>query len=404
LHTTSRYVVLRIIRGRRRREFREQQAVAMNTNAVPKINWDQLSPLLDEAVGQLNDRDRQAVLLRYFQGRSHREVGAAIGLNEDAARVRTDRAVEKLRRYFARSGVATTSALLAEVLATNSASAAPMGLVGKVQAASLASAEELGFGHTMCKLFFMNTKLILNATFIVLVVGGVASWLIAQSSTSATPTAQSFTSQTQASPTTQVELPKAKPVAAKTTSDQAAMAALTEAQKKDVAELNTLLASLAHATRVQAELIDFYAPKQLTSRGFTPEILAKIQPTTVTPTASSPQGGEMGQKSKDDLNMTEATAQAYEAMVAQIPKFNVTGDEAIYQKIDVTYEDMTTGTYSGTGEHSLLHFVKSSGKWYVNEDPGWGPSSDGAADSASLQFDSTLGPLGLADPFAPAGP
>jgi len=158
LHITTRFVALRTLRARRSRAIREQEAVAMQTNTARETEWKQLRPLLDEAVARLDDCDRDAVLLRYFEGRSHREVGAALGVNEDAARVRTDRAVEKLRRYFARSGVVTSAMLLTEALTVNSAQATPAGLAGKVSAASLAHAKGLGLGHAFLKAFFMTTK------------------------------------------------------------------------------------------------------------------------------------------------------------------------------------------------------------------------------------------------------
>ncbi|MGH8337488.1 MAG: RNA polymerase sigma factor, partial [Gammaproteobacteria bacterium] len=132
LHTSVRYTTLRSLRDLRRRQAREQKAVAMETNASPNVPWEQVKPLLDEAVGQLNEPDRQAVLLRFFQGRSHREVGEALGQTEDAARVRVDRAVEKLRRYFVRRGIVTTGVLLGETILANAAEIEPAGLAGKV--------------------------------------------------------------------------------------------------------------------------------------------------------------------------------------------------------------------------------------------------------------------------------
>jgi len=165
LHTTTRYVALRALHKLRQRDVREQEAVAMQTLSSPEVQWEQLRPLLDEAVGQLNDHDRDAVLLRYFQGWSHREVGVALGLNEDAARMRIDRAVEKLRHYFARSGVVTSAALLAEALAANSVQAAPTGLLGSVASTSFAHGQKLGLGHSLLKALYMttNTKIILTA-------------------------------------------------------------------------------------------------------------------------------------------------------------------------------------------------------------------------------------------------
>ena len=62
--------------------------------------WQQISPLLDEALAQLGEKDRQAVLLRFFENKSLAEVGNRLGTGEDTARKRVSRALEKLRRYF----------------------------------------------------------------------------------------------------------------------------------------------------------------------------------------------------------------------------------------------------------------------------------------------------------------
>jgi RNA polymerase sigma factor (sigma-70 family) len=141
LHTTTRHLAINTVRGEVRRRAREQEATAMQQNSTtPETNWAEIGPLLDEAVGQLKETDRDAVLLRFFKHFSHQEVGAALGLGEDAARKRVDRALEKLREHFARRGVTASSALLATAIAENSVQAAPVGLAQNVSSASLAAA------------------------------------------------------------------------------------------------------------------------------------------------------------------------------------------------------------------------------------------------------------------------
>ncbi len=172
LYTTTRYIALSTTRNLQRRETLEEKAAAMQTDSTPEVQWEQLRPLLDQAMEQLDNRDRAAVLLRYFQGQSHREVGAALGLSENTAQVRVDRAVEKLRRQFARNGVIASAALLAEVLSANSApaQALPDGLTDKV--AAVAHAKGLSVGHPILKGLFMTskTKTILTAAAILAVV------------------------------------------------------------------------------------------------------------------------------------------------------------------------------------------------------------------------------------------
>lgn len=87
--------------------------------------WESLSPVLDEGLNQLREKDRLAVLLRFFQRKPMREVGEALGVSEAAAKMRIGRAVEELRQYFVRRGIACSSAALTVLLAEKTAQAAP---------------------------------------------------------------------------------------------------------------------------------------------------------------------------------------------------------------------------------------------------------------------------------------
>jgi hypothetical protein len=98
----------------------------------------QLSPLLDEAMLRLGQADRDALVLRYFEGRSLNEVGSALGASEDAAKKRVNRALEKLRNYFAKRGVDSTTAAIAENISAHSIQAAPAALAKAVTAVALA--------------------------------------------------------------------------------------------------------------------------------------------------------------------------------------------------------------------------------------------------------------------------
>jgi len=158
LHICTRFTTLRALRDARRRQHRERKAVAMGINESTSVCWDQVRPLLDEAVAKLNGADRQAVLLRFFQGRSHREVGSALGVTEDAARVRVDRALEKLRGQFARRGIFTTGALLGETILAHAAEVEPAGLAGRVNAASAAGTANAAWVAVILRLIFMSTK------------------------------------------------------------------------------------------------------------------------------------------------------------------------------------------------------------------------------------------------------
>lgn len=105
----------------------------------PDMSWEQMRPLLDEAVGGLSDTERDAVVLRFFQDKNYREVGSILGLSEDAARMRVDRALDKLRAQFTRQGVTTTIALLAATLGAHGSESAPAGFAATVAGKTLAS-------------------------------------------------------------------------------------------------------------------------------------------------------------------------------------------------------------------------------------------------------------------------
>ncbi|HEX3720251.1 MAG TPA: DUF6263 family protein [Verrucomicrobiae bacterium] len=139
LYQTARLAAVTFIRGEIRRVHREQEAhmQTLSNEKEPDV-WKQIAPLLDEAMGELNEADRYAVVLRYFDGKSMKEVGGALGASEDAAKKRVNRAVEKLEKFFLKRGIDSTAATLAEVISAHSVQAAPAALAKSVAALSLA--------------------------------------------------------------------------------------------------------------------------------------------------------------------------------------------------------------------------------------------------------------------------
>src|SRR6266581_3621866 len=106
---------------------------AMNATAA---DWTHIEPLLDEAMHALGDTDRTAVLLRYFENKSLREVGLTLGTSDDAAQKRVSRAVERLREFFAKRGVTVGASGLAVVISANAVQAAPVGLAVTISTAT----------------------------------------------------------------------------------------------------------------------------------------------------------------------------------------------------------------------------------------------------------------------------
>src|SRR6266487_3611735 len=126
-----------VLRTERRRRERERKAEQMEIQATDTDTaWEQLSPLLDEAINQLGENDRLAVLLRFFQRKPMREVGQALEISEDAAKMRVARSVEKLRGFFARNGVACPAGIIAAVLSEKAIQAAPIGFAQSLGAAA----------------------------------------------------------------------------------------------------------------------------------------------------------------------------------------------------------------------------------------------------------------------------
>lgn len=126
LYQTARLTAVTFVRSAIRRTHREQEAHMQSVlNKVGSDVWPQIAPLLDTAMAGLNQTDRHAVVLRFFDGKSMAEIGAALGANEDAIKKRVGRALAKLQKYFSRRGIDSTTDTLAQTISANSVQAAP---------------------------------------------------------------------------------------------------------------------------------------------------------------------------------------------------------------------------------------------------------------------------------------
>jgi len=165
LHTSAYYATAKAIRGEQRRRRREQEASIMNETTTAETDdcWMQMRPVLDEAVNRLGETERNALLLRFFQEKSYREIGASLGLSEDATRMRIERGLEKLRDQFARRGVVATAALLTSTLGARAASTvAPAKLAAQVVRKSLLDAGTIKAGGVAAKYFGSKTAITLT--------------------------------------------------------------------------------------------------------------------------------------------------------------------------------------------------------------------------------------------------
>lgn len=148
LYHTARLTAANLQRAEARRSRREQEAFMQSTmnetDTTPDALWRELSPLLEDAMAGLGATDRDAIVLRFFQNRSLAEVGAALGASEDAAKMRVSRALEKLRKFFNKRGVVSTTAVIAGAISGNSVQAAPAALAKSVTAVGLAKGAGAG--------------------------------------------------------------------------------------------------------------------------------------------------------------------------------------------------------------------------------------------------------------------
>lgn len=184
LYTSAYFAAAKIVRTENRRRDREEKFMreTINENAPDagraetsaEADWEKIRPALDDAMHELKETDRDAILLRYFENRQFAEVGVKLGLNENAARMRVERALEKLRGIFAQRGIATTTAF-ASAISANAVQLAPANLAATLTTTSIAAA-----GTGTFTLMKMMTVTKLKLAFSAIVVAGAATAFVHQ--------------------------------------------------------------------------------------------------------------------------------------------------------------------------------------------------------------------------------
>ena len=182
LHCTARNLAAKSVRAEVRRRAREQEAAAMNQllsdsgTGVPPV-WADIAPHLDAALGELNDAERDALLLRYFEKKSAPEMAGILGISDDAAQKRVSRAVERLREFFAKHGIIVGASGLVVLISANAVQAAPLGLAVTISAAAALAGTTLATSATATatKAIAMTTlqKTLVTATVAVLAGAGI---------------------------------------------------------------------------------------------------------------------------------------------------------------------------------------------------------------------------------------
>jgi RNA polymerase sigma factor (sigma-70 family) len=168
LYQVTRHAAIDVIRSEARRQAREQIAIQMSDMNENSAGWTQIEPLLDEAMQSLDQADRTAILLRYFESKSLREVGEALGASDDAAQKRVQRAVERLREFLLQRKLKVGATGLVALVSANAIQAAPSALATSVAVGAVAACTSTAV--TLTKAIAMTT---LQKTIIATVVAGV---------------------------------------------------------------------------------------------------------------------------------------------------------------------------------------------------------------------------------------
>lgn len=177
LHTATRNAALNLMISEQRRRTRERQALEIDLapSGDSRLQWERLRPVLDAAIDELPETDRVAVVLRFLERRPFAVIGATLQVSEDAARMRTDRALDKLRTMLSRRGITSTSAALAALVTSQPLVSAPANLAALLATESLATAAATTGGITLFA-SLMNTTTLATAVCSSLLAFGAGSY------------------------------------------------------------------------------------------------------------------------------------------------------------------------------------------------------------------------------------
>ena len=207
---TTRYAANAHIRAAVRRTQREQEAAMQSFNATDFSRqseadaeaWEQLAPLLDEALASLGDTDRAALALRYFENKTGEEIGRTLGLNERGVQKRVSRALEKLRKFFGKKGIALSAAAIAGAVSANAVQAAPVEMAAKISvvaAKGLATTTTITtlVKATMKTMTWLKLKFAAGVGLATVLAGGVAMVAVSQTGNVDKPSVQEIVKQSQ---------------------------------------------------------------------------------------------------------------------------------------------------------------------------------------------------------------
>lgn len=176
LYRSAQFAAAGLMRAEARRHVREQEAHTMENDSAREgaaTDWDKVRPVLDEALNAIDERDRDAIVLRFFDGRPFAEIGVRLRVSENAARMRVERALDRLQGALSSRGITSTTAALGVALGNQVTLAAPAGLAAAVTGAALAQGAASGGAIVT---FLAMTKLQIAVT-VAVALGGLAAYV-----------------------------------------------------------------------------------------------------------------------------------------------------------------------------------------------------------------------------------
>ncbi len=196
LYHTARLTAANHLRAEIRRTRREQEAYMQSLPTETESDaWTQIAPLLDEAMAGLGEKDRNAIVLRFFDGQHLKEVAAGLGTSEEAAKMRVSRAVEKLRRFFTQRGIVLSATVIAGAVSAHSVQAAPIGLATTVTVAAVNGATVTASTLTLVKgalniMAWTKAKTAVVAGAAIILATGTTTVIVMKATSSADPKSQ----------------------------------------------------------------------------------------------------------------------------------------------------------------------------------------------------------------------
>jgi RNA polymerase sigma factor (sigma-70 family) len=197
---TTRFTALNAIKIENRRRRHEEQAASEKSRETHDMSdesrWDELSPILDEAMAELREGDRRSILLRYFEGLSVREVADAMASSEEATKKRLSRGLDRLRRLLGSKGVTVGAAVLGVTLAQRATQAVPIALGNSLHGlaagqSGMASKFAMALAQKVARSMFLRTIWFAGAAASFL--GAIAAWQLLTTQNSPTGNAHAAT-------------------------------------------------------------------------------------------------------------------------------------------------------------------------------------------------------------------